>query len=406
MQSGVLAELDDHKSGQNDFEDGIEEYGVTDTDSNIVKSDELVLIVEDTHDMRKFLYFLLQPHYKLITAQNGQEGLKKARANKPDIILSDVMMPIMNGYQLLEAVKTDEQLKSTPVILLTAKADITMKVEGLDRGADDYIVKPFNSRELLSRVKSHLRMAAIQKELRIMRDQLLELNDKLSGQIQLQVGELVRGSKFQSYLPPQLVESILDKSGDDLVKSSRKKMTIFFSDIVNFTGITEELEPEELAHLLNSYLSEMTLIAEQHGATIDKFVGDALLCHFGDMNSLGEKVDAQTCIEMEIAMQLKMRELSAIWIEKGYTEPLQIRCGINTGYVAVGNFGSNKRLDYTVIGSHVNLASRIESKAEPGGILVSHATWALVRDKYKLEPFDDIEAKGFNRKIPVYRVDF
>ena len=412
MQSGVLAELSESQAAE-PVDDGAARdqqagegtaFNASAKEKAGLGSAELVLIVEDTHDMRKFIYFLLQPHYRLITARNGEEGLAKAREHKPDIILSDVMMPRMNGYQLLTAVKQDPELQSIPVILLTAKADITMKIEGLDLGADDYVVKPFNSKELLSRVKSHLRMAAMQAEIRTMRDQLLELNEKLSGQLQAQVSELIRSSKFQSYLPPQLVHSILDKNNDDQVRSSRKKMTIFFSDIVNFTGITEDLEPEELAELLNSYLSEMTAIATEHGATIDKFVGDAILCHFGDLHSKGEKADAVACVGMAVAMQLRMRALSAVWIERGYSEPLQIRCGINTGFVAVGNFGSDKRLDYTVIGSHVNLASRLESSAEPGQILVSHSTWALVREDFQLEPFADIAVKGFARQIPTYQV--
>jgi class 3 adenylate cyclase len=175
---------------------------------------------------------------------------------------------------------------------------------------------------------------------------------------------------------------------------------------VQFTRITGELEPEDIARLLNHYLSEMTKIARKHNGTVDKFIGDAVLIHFGDHGSRGEKQDAIDCVQMAIDMQLRMRELSAEWIEQGFEEPFQIRCGINTGYAAVGNFGSEDRLDYTIIGSNVNLASRIQSNAEPGHILISHATWALARDHFRLEPRDNIAPKGFNRTIPVYAVKF
>ncbi len=369
------------------------------------RSGETVLLVEDTHDMRRFLYFLLKPHFKILTAQNGRHGLEKAQRYKPDLILSDVMMPEMDGYQLLAALKGEESLRTIPVILLTAKADIAMKIEGINLGADDYVVKPFNSRELLSRIRSQLRIRRMNNDIRVMRDQLAAMNEKLAGQMQVQVSELIKSSRFQSYLPPQLV-SMMQSRTPPTVQSERKKLSIFFSDIVDFTRISEALEPEDLARLLNHYLSEMTTIARRYTATVDKFIGDAIVCHFGDVGSVGDKADAVACVQMAVDMQLRMRELSAVWIEDGFNEPLQIRCGINTGFAAVGNFGSEDRLDYTVIGSNMNLASRIQTAAPPGGILVSHSTWALVRTDLRLEPAESITPKGFQREIPVYRVLF
>ncbi len=368
------------------------------------RSEETVLIVEDTHDMRKLLYFLLTPHYRLVTARNGREGLEKARRLRPDLILSDIMMPEMNGYELTLAVRRDADLRNTPVVLLSAKADVGMRVQGLDQGADDYVVKPFNSAELLSRIRGQLRIRSMQREIVQMRDRLQDLNEKLAGQVQLQVSELLLSEKFRNYLPPQLVDQILRKEGDAHVSSERKKLTIFFSDIVDFTRITDELEPEDLASLLNHYLSEMTRIAKKHDAVVDKFIGDALLCHFGAVASRGERGDAEAAVAMAVEMQMRMRELSAHWIEQGFSEPLQIRCGLTTGFAAVGNFGSDERVDYTVIGSQVNLASRIQAHAEPGGILLSHSTWALVNRVVRTEPAGDIQPKGFRRTFPVYRV--
>lgn len=400
-RGAILGDLSERRAATFSDESGVYEVGT----EIAARSDETVLLVEDTHDMRRFLYFLLKPHYRILTAQNGRQGLEKALRHKPDLILSDVMMPEMDGYQLVAAVKADPELKSTPVILLTAKADVAMKIEGINLGADDYVVKPFNSRELISRIRSQLRIRRMNSDLRTMRDQLAAMNEKLAGQMQLQISELIKSSRFQSYLPPQLISTLQSRSAPT-VRSERKKLTIFFSDIVDFTRISEALEPEDLARLLNHYLSEMTSIAKRYTATVDKFIGDAIVCHFGDVGSVSDKADAVACVQMAVDMQLRMRELSAVWIEDGFSEPLQIRCGINTGFAAVGNFGSEDRLDYTVIGSNMNLASRIQSAAPPGGILVSHSTWALARADIRMEPAESFTPKGFQREINVYRVLF
>lgn len=370
------------------------------------RSTESILIVEDTHDLRKYLYFLVAPYYRVITARNGKEGLDRARLHRPDLILSDVMMPEMNGYELLQAVREDADLRDTPVILLSARAELSTRVQGLDMGADDYLVKPFNSRELIARLNSQIRIVRMQKDLRAMRDRLAAFNQELAERIASQSGKLMRSQRFQNYLPPQLVEALLAQEVSDGVRHERKELTIFFSDLVDFTRITEDLDPEKLAALLNEYLSEMTAIALKHGGAIDKFVGDAILIHFGHYRSMGVAEDACAAVAMAIEMQLRMRELSAIWIERGYSEPFQMRCGINTGFVAVGNFGSEARLEYTVIGSNANLASRIQAQASPGGILVGHATWALVRTRFRLSPAGDLSAKGFYKKTPVYSVEF
>ncbi len=403
-RSALLMEMEDRAEKSFVMTDETGDYEIIEDKGDIHRSVQTVLIVEDNHDMRKFLYFLLKPYFRLLTAENGKLGLEKTITRKPDLILSDVMMPEMSGYDLLTALKKDEELKHIPIILLTAKADALMKAEGLESGADDYLAKPFNSRELLARIRTQLRLRKLQKEIMIMRDQLLEMNEKLNGQLQVNISELLRASQFRQYLPPQLVNAILSKEQTAMVESRRKKLTIFFSDVVEFTRLTSELDPEDLSRILNHYLSEMTAIVNNHGGIIDKFIGDAILVHFGDYDSKGEKEDACACVQMALDMQIRMRELSPYWIEEGFPEPLQIRCGIATGRVAVGNFGSKDRVDYTVIGSPVNLASRLQSKADPGGLLISHQTWALVRERFRTVPLKNIKVKGFNQTFPVYKV--
>jgi adenylate cyclase len=211
-------------------------------------------------------------------------------------------------------------------------------------------------------------------------------------------------SKLAKFLPAQLYNSIFTDSQSVRVAARRKKLTIFFSDIANFTETTDNLESEELTNLLNQYLSEMSKIAVSHGATIDKYVGDAIMGFFGDPASRGSKEDAIACVSMAIAMQRRMRELQLQWLDLGSEKPFQLRIGINTGFCTVGNFGSEDRMDYTIIGNEVNLAARLESHAELGGILVTHETSSLIKDTILTEEQENVSVKGFAHPVRVYRV--
>jgi class 3 adenylate cyclase/PAS domain-containing protein len=211
-------------------------------------------------------------------------------------------------------------------------------------------------------------------------------------------------SKLSKYLSPQLYKSIFSGEKNVDVAAQRKKLTIFFSDIAGFTETTDLLESEELTSLLNQYLREMSLIALEHGATIDKFIGDAIMLFFGDPETRGPKEDALACVKMAIAMQQRMRDLQAEWRERGQEHVFQLRIGINTGFCTVGNFGSDSRVDYTIIGNEVNLAARLQSHADLGGILVAHETYALVKDEVLTEETGTITVKGFSRPVRTHRV--
>jgi adenylate cyclase len=211
-------------------------------------------------------------------------------------------------------------------------------------------------------------------------------------------------SKLSKYLSPQVYASIFTGDRSVEIASNRKKLTVFFSDIVEFTSITENLEPEEITGLLNHYLTEMSNIALEHGATIDKYIGDAMLLFFGDPETRGARQDAEACIRMAVAMQRRMRELQREWREAGQQRPFEVRMAINTGYCTVGNFGSADRMDYTIIGNEVNLASRLQSHAEPGGILMTHETYSLVKDIVPAAEQEPVQVKGFVRPVRNYRV--
>ena len=211
--------------------------------------------------------------------------------------------------------------------------------------------------------------------------------------------------QLSKYLSPQIYHSIFSGEKKADIVSQRKKLTIFFSDIVGFTEITDTLEAEEISSMLNFYLTEMSQIALSHGGTIDKYVGDAILVFFGDPETKGVQQDAINCVDMAIAMQSKMRELQNKWGTKfGLREPLSIRCGIATGYCTVGNFGSEDRLDYTVIGSQVNLAARLEAIAKPGSILISFDTHSQVSSEIQCAELDKVSVKGIREEVRTFEV--
>lgn len=211
-------------------------------------------------------------------------------------------------------------------------------------------------------------------------------------------------AKLSKYLSPQVYESIFSGKQDVQLRTERKKLTIFFSDIKDFTATTDDLEPEDITFLVNDYLTEMSTIALQFGATIDKFIGDAILIFFGDPTTKGVQEDALSCVRMAIAMQRHMVGLRAKWTELGYARPFQVRVGISTGYCNVGNFGSEERMDYTIIGGEVNLAARLEGVADPDGITMAYETYALVKDFVDAEKEDPITVKGIHRKINPYKL--
>lgn len=211
-------------------------------------------------------------------------------------------------------------------------------------------------------------------------------------------------TKLSKYLSPQIYNSIFTGAQNVEIASRRKKLTMFFSDVVNFTETTDKLESEELTNLLNHYLTEMSRIALEFGATIDKYIGDAIMAFFGDPESKGVKEDAIACVRMAITMLRRMQELRSEWRELGAERPFQLRIGINTGYCTVGNFGSADRMDYTVIGNMVNMTARLQSHAEIDSILIGHETYSLVKDVVATAKHSPITVKGFAEPLNCYKV--
>jgi adenylate cyclase len=340
-----------------------------------------ILVVDDTPDNLFLMSALLEDDYEVVTAEGGPQALEAvATGAAPDLILLDIMMPGMDGYEVMRRLHKDPATAEIPVIFLTALTSPEEEQQGLDLGAVDYIAKPISPPIVLARVHAHLERSANARRLQA-------LSDKLG-----------------RYLAPQVYQSLFDGSRDAEIRTQRKKLTVFFSDIKDFTASTARWQPEEIRFLLNSYFSEMSRIAYEHGGTLDKFIGDAMVVFFGDPDTHGVKEDALRCVKMAIAMQRRMAELQILWREMGSDKTFDVRMGINTGYCDVGNFGSDLRMDYTIIGSEVNLAQRLEQGADPGGILISRETYALVQSEIDAVEQQPVVAKGFAEPIQAYAV--
>lgn len=340
-----------------------------------------VLVIDDTADIRYFLEALLREQYEVLLAGDGEAGLQLAKGDpRPGLILLDVMMPAMDGYEVMRRLARDPRTADIPVIFLTALGSVADEQKGLDLGATDYITKPISPPILLARVRLHLERSANAKRLK-------DLSEQLS-----------------RYLAPQVYQSLFDGSRHAEIQTQRKRLTVFFSDIKDFTALTAQWQPEDVTLLLNSYFAEMSQIAAEYGATLDKFIGDAIVIFFGDPHSLGPRQDALQCVRMAMAMQKRMQDLQRRWRSMGISKTFEIRVGINSGFCDVGNFGSALRMEYTIIGREVNLAARLEQAAEPGGILISSETHALVQGEILADARAPLLAKGFSEPIAIYAV--
>lgn len=262
-----------------------------------------------------------------------------------------------------------------------------------------------NSFSYLNGVQGQLIDRTAEYELHAQNQELLEKN-KESNILLTEKSEKLEtiANRLAKYLSPQVYQSIFSDKIIDGETYKRKNLTVFFSDIASFTDLSDTLEPERLAELINTYLSDMTEIAIRNGGTIDKFIGDAIMVFFGDPESNGEEMDALRCLKMAFEMQEKIKSISRIWqSKKGIPGGLNVRMGIATGYCTVGNFGSNQRLDYTALGSPVNMAARLQTICPLGEVLITQATANILSDKVKSEFFDDFNIKGFSKPVPVFK---
>jgi class 3 adenylate cyclase len=359
----------------------------------------LILVVDDDEEVRDVVCSILRAeYYEVLEAANGSDALNIITENKPDLIISDVKMPGMSGYELLEKIKADKVNRSIPFILITGQDSQEMRLEGLGAGADDYLSKPFNNKELVIRIKNLVKLYKQEKELK-------RLNEEMEKKISEQLKVIMRKERLALYFPQKLVRWIISSDKGDEITSEKKILTIFFSDLTGFTELVEKTDPEIMQTVLNEYFTAMVNVIERFDGTLDKFIGDGIMVFFGAPEEMNEKEQAIRAVSMAVEMQGVMKKLTAKWTDEGISHNIKIRMGIHQDQVLVGNFGSSQLMEYTVIGSGVNLANRLESYCEPQKILVSGMVQNYTDHIFNYQSVVQQQFRGFDRLIPVSELD-
>ncbi|HEU4345532.1 MAG TPA: response regulator [Candidatus Binatia bacterium] len=360
-----------------------------------------VLVVDDNEMNRDMLCSLLEADgHRTAVAENGRLGLELIKAEPYDLVLLDVMMPEMNGYQVLEHLKSDANLRDIPVIVLSALDEIGSVVRCIELGAEDYLPKPFDPVLLRARIgacleKKHLR----DQEVRL-RNELAEWNKLLEHRVEEQVTQLERLGRLKRFFSPQLAELIVAGGADDPLKTHRREVTVVFLDLRGFTAFAETSEPEEVMGVLREYHSEMGKLILEHEGTLERFAGDGMMIFFNDPVPVANP--AERAIRMALAMREQVRELTAKWRKIGYE--LDFGVGIAQGYATIGGIGFEGRWDYGAIGTVTNLASRLCGEAKPGQILIPQRLLGNVENLVEVESVGELTLKGFHRPIVAHNI--
>ena len=355
-------------------------------------SNKILIVDDEPFNLDLLEQELMDENYLIERASDGMEALEKIASFNPDVILLDYMMPNMNGLEVLQRLRKDEHHKSIPVILLTAKAAQEDKVRGLDAGADDYVIKPFDAIELLARVRAMLRI----KE---MHDTLEEWNRDLSAKVKQQVEELERLNSLKRYLSPQIAETVLGEDSN-LFKSHRREITVVFLDLRGFTAFSDGAEPEEVMEVLRGYHAEMGALIFKFNGTLVRFAGDGIMIFFNDPIPCADHTEK--AVRMAIEMQARARDLRQAWLKQGYD--LDVGIGLAAGYATIGNIGFEGRIDYDAIGNVTNLAARLCGEARGGQILIDRKTLNKIEELVEIEPLEELQLKGFARPVPAFNI--
>ncbi|MBD2473159.1 response regulator [Nostoc sp. FACHB-145] len=358
--------------------------------SNPLASGHSILVVDDNPDLRTYVSDILRRNgHHVHTARNGYEGFGIAQKVVPSLIVTDLMMPLVTGLEMIRMIRSEEKLKGIPIILLTAKVDEETRIESTEYGADAYLAKPFNDRELLAEVRNLL--ALKENERRV-----LELNTYLTESV------------LKRFLPSVLVQKAATGDLTLDLRPEPRLITVLFSDIVGFTQLANTLRSRRVAELLNEYLECMTKVVFENGGTVDKFMGDAILALYGAPEELTPNEQVRRAINTARGMQRSLSDLNQRWREQGIFENdgrsgVQFRCGIHQGTAVVGMFGSAERADYTAIGPSVNIAARLQAAAVPGTILVSAAVADYLQDE-EITKGSPLKLKGVDETVLTFAV--
>jgi class 3 adenylate cyclase/CheY-like chemotaxis protein len=360
-----------------------------------------ILVVDDTPRNVKLLADLLAAKgYAVVTADSGAEALRQVDAERPDLVLLDVVMPGMTGYEACRKIRENPATGILPVVMVTALDPAEERINGIEAGADDFLTKPINQPELLARVRSLLRIKRLYDTVEAQAGQLAEWNQTLERRVQEQVAQLERLGRLKRFFSPQLAELIVSGGAEDPLRSHRREITVAFADLRGFTAFAETAEPEEVMGVLREYHAEMGRVILGHEGTLERFTGDGMMVFFNDpvpVSNPGERA-----IRMALEMRERVQELAHAWRKRGYD--LSVGFGIAQGYATIGAIGFEGRWDYGAIGTVTNLAARLCGEARAGQILIPPRLLAALEEMLEIEPLGDLTLKGFLKPVPAFNV--
>jgi class 3 adenylate cyclase/CheY-like chemotaxis protein len=359
-----------------------------------------VLVVDDTPHNIKLLEAVLLPRgYLVIPATSGPEALAKTASEAPDLILCDVVMPGMDGYEVCRRLRADPATRLLPVVMITASGE-QEKVKAIEAGADDFILKPFNQAELLARVKSLIRIKEYHDTIQAQAAELAAWAHTLEDRVRGQVEELERVGRLRRFLAPQLADLLVTSGDERILESHRREITVVFTDLRGFTAFAETAEPEDVMGVLREYHAAMGELIFCFQGTLERFTGDGLMVFFNDPIPCADP-PAQA-VRMAVAMRERVNELAQGWRRRGHD--LGFGVGVAVGYATLGRIGFEGRWDYGAIGSVTNLAARLCGEASAGQILISQRVHLMIEDALEAEPLGELTLKGFHRPVGVYNV--
>jgi class 3 adenylate cyclase/CheY-like chemotaxis protein len=360
-----------------------------------------ILVVDDSADIVENLVDLLEANgYAVATAGTGVEALAQIELEQPDLVLLDVMMPNMTGYEVCRKIRENPATVFLPVVMLTGADAIVERINGIEAGADDFLSKPPNHPELLARVRSLIRIKQLHDTVQAQLDQLSEWNKTLETRVQEQVRQLERLERLKRFFSPHLAELIVKGGAEDPLKSHRRQISVVFIDLRGFTAFAETNEPEEVMDVLWEYHAELGPLILKHEGTLERFTGDGMIVFFNDP-VLVPNPD-ERAVRMAVAMRDRVATLQTKWTNRGYT--LGMGAGITSGYTTIGAIGFEGRRDYAAIGTVPNLAARLCDQARPGQILISQRLYSVVEALVEAESVGELSFKGFHRRLQTYNI--
>jgi class 3 adenylate cyclase/CheY-like chemotaxis protein len=366
-----------------------------------VRTPARILIADDNADNLDIFRTRLAAHgYEILTAVDGEEALARAREHEPDLILLDVMMPKLDGIAVCRRLKADAGLPFIPIVMITAKAAPQDVVTALEAGADEYLAKPVDHGALVARVKSMLRIKALNDTVQAQSEKLAEWNATLELRVAEQLHQLERLSRLKRFFSPQLAEAILAGGASDPLVSHRREVAVVFLDLRGFTSFAEASEPEEVMSLLREYHAEMGRIILEHEGTLERFTGDGMMIFFNDPVVVPNP--AERALRMAVAMRERVDEMSVRWRKRA--NDLALGIGIAQGYATIGAIGFEGRVDYGAIGTVTNMAARLCGEARGGQILTNQRTLSEFEDLVEAQPLGDLSLKGFARPVSAWSI--